>query len=169
MVRSILLVRRRQADSRSRERSYRSLSEIPNPCYFFSRTPPGLSPTAIKLGIILNRMTRPLGALLTLFCVIVFANLGRVSVFRGIAEHWFVLVPIGAVLGLYALVHIEGRYIAAYVVVLWMVLFRSVAIPHSEESKRIFTAILTSAAADCRNYIGYRRQGEQCSMRHAIS
>ena len=56
------------------------------------------------------------------------------------------LVPIGAVLGLYALLHFEGRYIAAYVVVLWMVLFRSVAIPHSEESKRIFTAVLASAA-----------------------
>ena len=88
---------------------------------------------------------RNIGAFLTLFCVIVLMNLGRVSVFRGIAEHWFVLIPIGLVLGLYAPLHFEGRYIAAYVVVLWMVLFRSIAIPHSEESKRIFTAVLVAA------------------------
>ena len=87
-----------------------------------------------------------IGPLLALFCVMALATRGRVSVFRGIAEHWFVLLPISAVLGAYALLHFEGRYIAAYVVVLWMVLFRSVAIPNSEESKRIFTAILASAA-----------------------
>jgi hypothetical protein len=44
------------------------------------------------------------------------------------------------------LFHFEGRYIAACVVVLWIVLFRSIAIPHSEESKRIFIAVLASAA-----------------------
>jgi hypothetical protein len=44
------------------------------------------------------------------------------------------------------LLHFEGRYIAAYVVVLWLVLFRSIAIPHSQESKRIFTAVFASAA-----------------------
>jgi len=88
---------------------------------------------------------RNIGSFLTLFCVIVLTNLGRVSVFRGIAARWFVLIPIGSVLGLYALFHFEGRYIAAYVVVLWMVLFRSIAIPHSEESKRIFTAVLVAA------------------------
>lgn len=93
-----------------------------------------------------NRLDTTIGSLLTLCCVLVLANLGRLSVFRGIAEHWFVVVPIGAVLGAYALLLFEGRYIAAYVVVLWMVLFRSVAIPHSEESKRIFTAVLASAA-----------------------
>jgi hypothetical protein len=76
----------------------------------------------------------------------VLMSLGRVSVFRVIAEHWFALVPIAAVLGAYSLFHFQGRYIAAYVVVLWMVLFRSLAIPYSEESKRIFAAVLVSAA-----------------------
>ena len=90
---------------------------------------------------------RTVGCLLTLCFVIVLANLGRVSVFRGIAELWFVLLPVAAVLGAYASLVFEGRYIPAYVVVLWMVLFRSIAIPHSKESKRIFTAVLVSAAA----------------------
>jgi hypothetical protein len=114
---------------------------------FFLATSPGAVTTSdrgwynLEFGI-----DRTVGSLLTLFCAIVLTNLGRVSVFRGIAEHWFVLVPIGAVLGLYALLHFEGRYIAAYVVVLWMVLFRSITIPYSEESNRIFTAALASAA-----------------------
>jgi len=47
---------------------------------------------------------------------------------------------------MYDLLHYEGRYIAAYIVILWIVLFRSVAVPYSEESKKIFTAILFSAA-----------------------
>jgi hypothetical protein len=89
---------------------------------------------------------RTIGSLLTLFCVIVFVNLGHVTIFRGMTEHWFVLVPIGAVLGLYALLHFEGRYIAAYVVILWVVLFRSVTIPYSKESQRIFIAVLALAA-----------------------
>jgi len=89
---------------------------------------------------------RNIGAFLTLFCVILLANLRRVSVFRCIAEYWFVLLPIVSVLLLYALLHFEGRYIAAYIVVLWMVLFRSIAIPHSEESKRLFTAVLVAAS-----------------------
>ena len=87
-----------------------------------------------------------IGPFLALFCVMVLANPGRVSVFRGIAKHWFVLIPTGAVLGAYALLHFEGRYIAPFVVIIWMVLFRSVAVPYSEDSKRFLTAILTSAA-----------------------
>jgi 4-amino-4-deoxy-L-arabinose transferase-like glycosyltransferase len=89
---------------------------------------------------------RTIGPLLALFCVIVLANLGRVSILRGMTKHWFALVPIAAVLGLYAMLHIEGRFIGAYVVTLWMVLFKSVAIPQSEESKKVFTAILAIAA-----------------------
>jgi hypothetical protein len=114
---------------------------------FFLATSPGAVTTSDRAWYNLEfGIDRTIGALLTLFCVIVLANLGCVSVFRRVAEHWFVLVPIGAVLGLYALLHFEGRYIAAYVVVLWLVLFRSIAIPHSQESKRIFTAVFASAA-----------------------
>lgn len=86
------------------------------------------------------------GPLLTLFCVMLLVTVGQVSVLPRIAGHWFLLVPIGAALGTYGLLHFEGRYIAAYVVVLWMVLYRSVAVAHRPESKRQFTAMLASAA-----------------------
>jgi hypothetical protein len=104
-------------------------------------------------GNLEGRVRPTIGPLLSLFCLMVLMTLGRVSVFREIAAHWFALVPIAAVLGAYSLFHFQGRYIAAYVVVLWMVLFRSVAIPYTsvaipftEESKKIFTAVLVSAA-----------------------
>jgi len=114
---------------------------------FFLAISPGSATISNRAWYNLEYNTdRTIGSLLTLFCVIVLTNLGRVPIFRGIAEYWFALVPIGAVLGLYALLHFEGRYIAAYVVILWMVSFRSLAIAHSEESKRIFTAVLASAA-----------------------
>ena len=44
------------------------------------------------------------------------------------------------------MLHHEGRYIAPYIVVLWLYLFRSAGVPHSDESKRFFTIILASAA-----------------------
>jgi hypothetical protein len=114
---------------------------------FFLAASPGSTTTSYRTWYNLEfGIDRTIGSFLTLFCVMILTNIGRVSVFRGIAEHWFVLLPIGSVLALYALLHFEGRYIAAYVVVLWMVLFRSIAIPHSEESKRIFTAVLVAAA-----------------------
>jgi hypothetical protein len=114
---------------------------------FFLATSPGSAATGVRTWYGLQYATdRTVGALLTLLCVIVLTKLGDVSIFRGITEHWFVLVPIGTVMGLYSLLHFEGRYIAAYVVILWMVLFRSIAIPYLLESKRIFTAVLVAAA-----------------------
>jgi hypothetical protein len=100
----------------------------------------------VNWGALDGNVETTIGSLLTLFCVIAVATRRRVSVFRRLTEHWFVLIPIGAVLGAYALLHFEGRYVAAYVVILWMVLFRSVTIPHSEESKRLLSAVLACAA-----------------------
>ena len=92
------------------------------------------------------RNEKTIGAFVALLCVMVLAVPARASIIRGVAAHWFLLAPIGVVLGAYAMLHYEGRYIAPYVVVLWMILFRSVGIPHSEESKRVCAAILVSAA-----------------------
>jgi hypothetical protein len=92
------------------------------------------------------RNEKTIGAFFALFCVMGLATFRRASVMRRISEYWFLLVPVGAALGAYAMLHYEGRYVAAYVVVLWMVLFRSITIPDSVESKRISTAVLGSAA-----------------------
>jgi len=112
---------------------------------FMANSPGSALPSQLTYYSI-DSTEKTIGSLLALFCVILLANLGRVSIFRGIAEHWFVVVPLGAVLGADAVLFLEGRDIAAYVVIAWMVLYRSIASPHSEESKKIFTAVLASAA-----------------------
>jgi hypothetical protein len=89
---------------------------------------------------------RTIGALLALFCAVSLAGLGRASILRRISEHWALLVPTAAALGAYALLHFEGRYIAAYAVVIWMLLFRSAAAPDSPASRRFVAAVLASAA-----------------------
>jgi 4-amino-4-deoxy-L-arabinose transferase-like glycosyltransferase len=114
--------------------------------FFLANSPGPSAPSRPAYYSFGHRIGGSVGPLLTLVCVLVLVNLGRVSSFRRIADYWFVLVPIAAVFGAYALLHFEGRYLAAYVVVLWMVLFRSVAIPHSQDSRGTCTAILASAA-----------------------
>src|SRR5215831_1268569 len=117
--------------------------------FFLAHSPGSVGPSQaayVSYGDLRSSVGGTIGSLLTLFCVLVLANLGRVTIFRKVARHWIVLVPIVASLGAYTLLHVEGRYIAAYVVVLWMVLFRSAAIPYSEESKRIFTAVVVCGA-----------------------
>jgi hypothetical protein len=114
--------------------------------YFLVNSPGPATAESRASGALSWGYERTLGPLLALFCAIILINLGRISFFRAFAGRWFLLVPIGAGLTAYTLLHLEGRLIVAYVVALWMVLFQSVAIPKSAESKRAFTAILTSAA-----------------------
>jgi len=113
---------------------------------FLANGPGSLTESDDTFNILEYRNEKTIGAFLALFCVMILATLGRVSVVRGIVENWFLLVPIGAVLGAYACLHFEGRYLAAYVVVLWMVLYRSAAVAQSEDSKRMGTAVLVSVA-----------------------
>jgi hypothetical protein len=114
---------------------------------FFANAPGPLVPTQRAYYSIDDTLETTLGALLTLSCFLGLTNLGRVSaVPAGIARYWFALVPIVAVLGAYALLHLEGRYIAPYVVILWLVLFRLLGVPHSEDSARLFTRVVVLAA-----------------------
>ncbi len=114
--------------------------------FFFASSPGSGDLKFRSWGEFYGNIDMTIGPILALFGALALSTLGRVAVFKEAASHWFLLVPVGAVLGAYALLHYEGRYIAAYVVVLWIVLFRSIAIPPSVESKKIFNAILTSAA-----------------------
>jgi 4-amino-4-deoxy-L-arabinose transferase-like glycosyltransferase len=51
--------------------------------------------------------------------------------------YWWLLLPALAGLGVYALVHVEDRYIAPFVVLLWGGLFAAVRLPRSPESRRL--------------------------------
>lgn len=87
-----------------------------------------------------------IGPLLSILAVIALVLLERRSALKALAAHWFLLLPVAALLGAYGLLHYDGRYIAAFVVVLWMVLFRAVALPYSDESQRFISRAIACAA-----------------------
>lgn len=114
--------------------------------FFLANSPGPATAESRASGALAWGYERTLGPLVALLCAMILINLRRTSIFRAFAGHWFLLVPIGAGLTAYTLLHLEGRLIVAYVVALWVVLFQSVATPISAESRRAFTALLTSAA-----------------------
>ena len=113
---------------------------------FLANAPGSVTEGHDAYNFLAERYEKSIGAFLALLCVIALTSLGRVSLTREIARHGFLLTPIAAVVAAYATLHFEGRYLAAYIVVLWMVLFRSAASAVSEDSKRTCVAVLASAA-----------------------
>jgi len=76
-----------------------------------------------------------------LFILFYMGRRGWLTV-RDISEYWFLLTPALAALVMYSLVHVEQRYIAPFVVLLYMALFSGVRLPDSQESKRLLKAIM---------------------------
>lgn len=60
---------------------------------------------------------------------------------KDIAQHWNLFVPAIAALGMYSLVHVESRFIAAFVVLLWMGVFSGVRLSDSQESRRLVACV----------------------------
>jgi 4-amino-4-deoxy-L-arabinose transferase-like glycosyltransferase len=63
-------------------------------------------------------------------------------VVKEIVGYWPLLLPAVAALGMYALVHVEGRYVGPFVVLLWGVLFSSVTLPDRRQSSTLFRHVL---------------------------
>jgi hypothetical protein len=49
--------------------------------------------------------------------------------------YWCLIIPAMAGLGIYSLINVQGRYIAAFMVLLWLGLFSSLRLSNSQESK----------------------------------
>jgi hypothetical protein len=63
-------------------------------------------------------------------------------VIRNLWEYAFLLVPSLGAFCMYGLVYVEPRYVAAYVVVLWLALLSGVRLPLSPEFKRTSAAVV---------------------------
>jgi hypothetical protein len=63
------------------------------------------------------------------------------SIPKDIVEYWFLLLPAVAGLGIYALVYLEPRYLAPFIVVALLCLFFSVHLAVSHESRRLCSAV----------------------------
>jgi hypothetical protein len=72
---------------------------------------------------------------------------GRSFYWRSVVSNWPVLIPAVAAIGGYALVHTDLRYVAAYVVIIWLALFSAVRVPVSYWSRRIATGVLLAVGA----------------------
>ena len=57
--------------------------------------------------------------------------------FTRVGYNWRLMIPAFAALGLYALVYTEYRYVAAFVLLLWLAAFSGVALPASQGSRRL--------------------------------
>lgn len=63
------------------------------------------------------------------------------SSLRYLVEYWGFFIPAIAALGMYALVHVESRFIAAFVVLIWMGVACAVRLSDSPESYRLLTSV----------------------------
>ncbi len=75
-----------------------------------------------------------------LLVLIFFAGSGR-NFGRRIGELWSAWLPAAATFGIYALVHVETRFLGAAVAIFWCALFASVALPRGESSGKLWKAV----------------------------
>lgn len=64
---------------------------------------------------------------------------------RDVAANWPILLPAVAAMSMYALVWVETRYVAAFIVLLWAGLLSGLSLPESEESRRILAGVTLAA------------------------
>jgi len=70
------------------------------------------------------------------------------------AEHWSLLIPALVAMVMYLPVHMETRYIGAFVVLLWLGLFSSVRLPDDQRSIRILALVIIITVIPMANAIG---------------
>jgi len=73
--------------------------------------------------LLLHQQSALLAAFLALFLI------ARPGALRAVGANWPLLLLVAAPLGLYALVHVETRFIGAYIAVLWLALFSPLRLP----------------------------------------
>ncbi|MEN3329551.1 MAG: hypothetical protein V7638_4358 [Acidobacteriota bacterium] len=61
-------------------------------------------------------------------------------------DQWALLLPAISGLGLYSLVNVEGRYVASFVVLLWLALFMTVRLPQTPDSERFLKVVMVVLA-----------------------
>lgn len=80
------------------------------------------------------------GLVATLF-LLFYVGGRKWGIVKGIATYWFLLLPAAGALGLYALIHIEPRYLAPFVASLVLCLFFSVHLPKSPGNERLAAGV----------------------------
>ena len=91
------------------------------------------------------------------FCIAVLFLLRRNwwSSLKDIARLWFLLVPAFAGLGLYAMISVQPRLVAGFIVLLWAPVLHAVRVPNTPEAKRVTACISVAALLAMLALVGY--------------
>jgi len=81
------------------------------------------------------------GSIVASLFVMLYVSGRRWLVLKDITRYWFVMFPSLAALGMYAMIHIEPRYLGPFYVTLLMTLFLGVRLPASDSSRGLCSAI----------------------------
>jgi len=81
------------------------------------------------------------GSLISGLFVLFYVSGRKSDILKDVQQFWFLLVPAVSALGLYSLVHYETRYVASFVVVVYLCLFFSIHLQGSPQSQRLVSAV----------------------------
>ena len=81
------------------------------------------------------------GSVIAGIFVMLYASGRRWLVMRDIARYWFLIFPALATLGMYAMIHIEPRYLGPFLVTILMTLFLAARLPASDVSNSLCSAV----------------------------
>ncbi len=99
-------------------------------------------------------------------CIFLLFAAKRLAYFSVPAAKWPVALPASSALGLYALVHVEYRYIAPFVLILWLAAFAGVRLRSSERSRTLVailsigitaTTLLSAVVFEVQNPLAWKR------------
>jgi hypothetical protein len=62
-------------------------------------------------------------------------------------KQWHILVPALAALGLYSLIHVEKRFIGAFVISIWLALFSGIRLTNGDTGRRLISSVVIALVA----------------------
>jgi hypothetical protein len=98
-----------------------------------------------NLGVYFHLFAEEQGALLAGLLILFTMSQRGWATLRDVAASWPVLLPAVAAMGMYALVWVEPRYVAAFIVLLWAGLLSRLSLAESEESRRMLAGVTLAA------------------------
>ena len=93
------------------------------------------------LGVEIHFLFELQGSLIAGLFVMFYVGARKWSALHDISTYWFLLLPSVSALAMYALIHIESRYLAPFIVTLVLCLFLSVKLPAAQESRRLCSSV----------------------------
>jgi hypothetical protein len=93
------------------------------------------------LGIEALLLTDLHGSIIASIFVLLYTSGRKWSVLRDLGAYWFLIVPCATILILYALIHVEPRYLGPFFAVMLLSTFFAVRLPASYVSRLLYSAV----------------------------